>query len=178
LASPGGQVVARHDPSTARGGRLLSDQNASIRTTRRLSTGKEAEMATRQEMSTASTGWAGFAAIMLMILGTISFFEGLIAIVRRQYYVISGSQVIVFDVRTWGWLTLICGIVLVCAAFALLAGSAWARWFTIIVVAVNLIGQLGFLGASQYPLWTLVVIALDIMVLYALTARWEQAESV
>jgi predicted membrane metal-binding protein len=68
--------------------------------------------------------------------------------------------------------------VLVCAAFALLAGSAWARWFTIIVVAVNLIGQLGFLGASQYPLWTLVVIALDIMVLYALTARWEQAESV
>ncbi|HEX6662840.1 MAG TPA: hypothetical protein VF025_04135 [Gaiellaceae bacterium] len=133
-------------------------------------------METRQEMSTAWTGWASFAAIMLMIVGTISFFEGLIAVVRRQYFVVSGSQVIVFDVRTWGWLTLIWGIVLICVAFALIARSAWARWFTIIVVAINLIGQLGFLGATQYPLWTLVVIALDITVLYALTARWEQVE--
>jgi hypothetical protein len=133
-------------------------------------------METRREMSTTWSGWVGFAAIMLLIIGTITFFEGLVAIVRDEYYVVSGDQVIVFNLTTWGWIMLFWGIILFLAGLGLAAGSSWARWFTIVVVGFNIIAQLGFLGNTRYPLWTLVVIGLEITVLYALTARWEQVE--
>jgi hypothetical protein len=118
-------------------------------------------------------GWIGFAGLMMLIIGSLDFFEGLIAIARGQYYLIHGNQLVVFDTTTWGWITLIWGVVLVLAGLALLSGSAFARWFTIVVVSVNILGQLGWLGASSYPLWALVIITLNIIVLYALTARWE-----
>jgi len=128
----------------------------------------------QRDYSTAWTGWIGFAAIMLMLIGTITFFEGLVAIIRKQYYAITPEQIIVFNMTTWGWIMLLWGILLVIAGFGLAAKSSWARWFTIIVVAVNLIAQLGFLGSTAYPLWALVVIGLQITVLFALTARWGQ----
>jgi len=118
-------------------------------------------------------GWIVFAAVMLLVIGVLDFFEGLIAIIRSNYYVIHGNQLIVFDTTTWGWLTLIWGILLVLAGFWLWTGAGWARWFTIVVVGLNILGQLSWLGASAYPLWSLVIITLNIIVLYALTARWQ-----
>jgi C4-dicarboxylate transporter len=118
-------------------------------------------------------GWIGFAAVVMLIVGMLDFFEGLIAVIRGQYYVIHGNQLIVFDTTTWGWITMLWGVVLVLTGFALWSGSGWARWLTIVVVALNIIAQLGWLGASAYPLWSLVIITLNIIVLYALTARWE-----
>jgi hypothetical protein len=58
----------------------------------------------------------------------------------------------------------------------LLAGSGWSRWFTIIVAALNIFIQLGFVGSSQYPLWALTVLALNLVVFFALTARWDEAK--
>jgi hypothetical protein len=83
---------------------------------------------------------------------------------------------IVFNVTTWGWLAMIFGIVLFLVGLGLTGGAGWARWVGIILVAVNLIGQLGWLGNSTTPVWTLTVIALQIIVLFALTARWHDAE--
>jgi hypothetical protein len=119
------------------------------------------------------TGWIVFAAVVMLIVGSIDFFEGLIAVIRKHYYVVTPDQIIVFNVTTWGWLTLIWGIVLVLAGLALWSGATWARWFSIVVVSVNLLGQLGWLGSTAYPLWTLTGIALSVIVIYALTARWE-----
>jgi hypothetical protein len=134
-------------------------------------------MATRRETSTTWTGWVGFAAIMLTMVGAIDFFEGLVAIVRDEYYVVTGKQVLVFDLTTWGWIMLFWGIALFLTGLALAAKSGFARWFAIVLVSVNLLGQLAFLGSTQYPLWTLVVIGLEVTVLYALTVRWGQVES-
>jgi hypothetical protein len=127
-----------------------------------------------RDMSSTWTGWIGFAAIMLVLIGSITFFEGLVAIIRDEYYVVTGGQVLLFDLTTWGWIMLFWGIILFLAGLGLAAQSGWARWFTIIVVTLNLLAQLGFLGNTQYPLWTLVVIGLEITVLYALTVRWGQ----
>ena len=124
-------------------------------------------------MKPPMTGWILFAAIMMMVVGALDFFEGLIAIVRDKYYVVSGSQLIVFDVSTWGWVMLIWGIVLFLAGLALWGGAGWARWLAVVLASFNVLGQLGFLGSTQYPLWTLVIIGLNIIVIYALTARWE-----
>lgn len=120
----------------------------------------------------AWTGWISFAAWLMILIGMVDFFEGLIAIVRDKYYVLAPSQVIVFDVTTWGWITLLLGIVLTLAGFALMAGADWARWFAIIAASLAIIEQLGFLGNAQYPLWALTVLAMSFVVVYALIARW------
>ena len=122
--------------------------------------------------SSSWSGWIGFAGWLMVIIGALDFFEGLIAVIRGQYYVLTANQIIVFDLRTWGWVTLIWGIVLVLAGLALLSGSSWARWFTIVVGSLNLIGQLGFVGSAQYPLWALTVLVLNIIVLCALIVHW------
>ena len=118
-------------------------------------------------------GWITFAGVMMLVIGTLDFFEGLIAVVRDNYYVIHGSQLIVFDTTTWGWITMIWGIALVLVGLALWSGAGWARWLSIILVSLNVLGQLSWLGASAYPLWSLVIITLNIIVIFALCARWE-----
>ena len=121
------------------------------------------------------SGWVGFAALLALIIGMIDFIMGLIAIVRGEYYAIHGNQLIIFDTTTWGWLTLLMGIVIVLLGLALANGSGFARWVVIIAVSVNLLGNLAWLGNTGYPLWSLTVVALEIIVLYALTARWSSA---
>jgi hypothetical protein len=124
-------------------------------------------------MKPPMAGWIGFAAIMMVIVGSLTFFEGLIAVVRDEYYVVTGDAVLLFDLTAWGWIMLIWGVLLFAAGAGLWAGSGWARWFAVILVALNILGQLGFVGNAQYPLWTLTVLALNVVVIYALTVRWE-----
>ena len=123
------------------------------------------------------SGWIAFAGWLMVIIGVLDFFEGLIAVIRGQYFVLTANQIIVFDIKTWGWVTLIWGVIVVLAGLGLLSGAGWARWFTIVVATINIIGQLGFLGASQYLLWSLTVLGLTIVVLYALIARWNDVPS-
>lgn len=120
-------------------------------------------------------GWIAFAGWLMIIIGLLDFFQGLIAIIRKEYYAIAGSQVIVFDIRTWGWITLLWGIAIGLAGMALLAGAGWARWLTVILVSVNIFEMLGFEGSSSAPLWALTVLTLNIIVLYALIAKWDDA---
>jgi hypothetical protein len=78
-------------------------------------------------MSSAWTGWIGFAAIMLAFIGAITFFEGLIAIIRDNYYVVTRQQVFAFDVSTWGWIMLFWGILLFLAGLGLAAALLQQR---------------------------------------------------
>jgi hypothetical protein len=121
------------------------------------------------------TGWIVFAGWLLVIVGALDFFEGLIAIIRGQYYVLSPNQVIVFDTTTWGWLTLLWGIVIACAGLGLIAGATWARWFAIVAGSINFIGQLGFDGSATYPLWALAILTLTVIILYGLIVHWDDA---
>ena len=124
------------------------------------------------------TEWVGFAGLMMVLIGILNVIQGLIAIVRDNYYVLTAEQIIVFDLTTWGWIMLIWGIIVGFAGYALATGAGWARWFTIVVASLNVILQLGFVGSGQYPLWALTVLALNVLVLYALTVRWSDVEEV
>jgi hypothetical protein len=130
------------------------------------------------QRSGAWSGWVSFAGWLMLIIGVIDFFEGLIAVIRGQYYVLTSQQIVVFDVKTWGWITLLWGIVLVLAGFSLLARATWARWFAIVIASLGLIEQLGFVGSSQWPLWSLTMVTLTIVVLYALIVRWDGASAI
>ncbi len=124
------------------------------------------------------TGWISFAGIFMLVIGAIDFFEGLIAVIRGQYYVLTPNQIVVVDLKSWGWITLIWGIVIALSGLALLGGASWARWLAIVVGCLNLIGQLGFVGSANYPLWALASMALTVVVLYALIVRWDERASI
>jgi hypothetical protein len=125
--------------------------------------------------SKSMAGWIGFAGILLLLIGSIDFIQGLIALFNDEYFVVTEAGFLVLDLTGWGWAMMIWGTLLVLAGLGLLSAQSWARWFAIVVVSLNFIAQLGFLGNSQYPLWSLTVIALNIIVLYALTARWRES---
>jgi hypothetical protein len=120
-------------------------------------------------------GWIGFASIVMIIIGGVDFFQGLIALFEDQYFVVTRSGFLVVDVTTWGWILMLWGVLLVCAGLGLMAARSWARWFTIVTLSINFLVQLGFLGNSQYPLWSLTTLGLGVVVLYALTARWTES---
>src|SRR5215475_6827037 len=95
-------------------------------------------------------GWIGFAGWLMVIIGILDFFEGMIAVIRGQYYVLTANQIIIFNVKTWGWLTLLWGIIIVLAGLSLLARRTWARIFTLAVAPIGLSGRLGFLGSCPH----------------------------
>ena len=127
--------------------------------------------------SKSMAGWIGFAGLLLVLVGGIDFLQGLVALFEDEYYVPTGSGFLVFDLTGWGWMLMLWGVLLVLAGFGLIAGQGWARWFAIVLVGLNVIAQLGFLGNTQTPLWSLTVMALNIIVLYALTARWDESRA-
>jgi hypothetical protein len=118
-------------------------------------------------------GWIAFASVVLVVVGILAFFEGLIDVIRNNYFAVTAGQLIVFNQTTWGWVTVAFGIVTALAGLALIGGAEWARWFAIVMVFMLLLDQLTWLGSSSYPLWTLAIILLTGMVFYALTVRWD-----
>jgi len=127
-------------------------------------------------MGSAWTGWIGFAGIIMVVVGIIDAFQGLIALIRGGYYAkVTPDQIIIFGSTGWGVILILWGIALALAGRALLSGVSWGRWFAIVAVCLNLIVQLAWTGSSQYPLWALCGIALSIIVLYALVVRWGDA---
>ena len=128
--------------------------------------------------SRAWTGWIGFAGLLMLIIGSIDFFEGLIAVIRKEYYAFTSQGIIIFNTTTWGWLAMIFGVVLFLVGLGLVSGAGWARWTAIVLIVVNLLGQIGWVGSSQYPIWSLTMVALQIIVLFALTARWSDSGAI
>jgi hypothetical protein len=123
--------------------------------------------ADRADAGTArGVGWLTFAAVMLGFAGTFNFIDGIVALSKSKFYA-HGAVFVFSNLHTWGWIILLLGIVQIFAAFALFAGSEFARWFGIVAATVNAIGQLLFIQA--YPWWAITVFTLDVLVIYALT---------
>lgn len=132
-------------------------------------------MGTNTRNPSAVAGWVIFAGAMLFIIGVLDVIQGLVALFKEEIYLVGASGLIVTtDYSTWGWLLLIWGVVLVLAALSLFAGGSFGRWFAIIVVGINMIGQFAWFPA--YPLWSIVAIGLSVAVLWALTVGWSALE--
>jgi hypothetical protein len=117
--------------------------------------------------SERGAGWITFASIMLLIVGTFSVIDGVVALSKSSFF--TANAVYVFsDLRTWGWIMLVLGIVVLFAAASVAAGGQFGRWFGIAAAALNSIGQLLFVPA--YPWWSISGFAVDMLIIYALTA--------
>ena len=119
-------------------------------------------------------GMVAFAGVLLALIGFFDILQGLTALFNDEYFAVRGGDLLVFDFTAWGWITLIWGVLLVAAGLGLLSGRGGARIFAIVAVFVNMILQIAFLSA--YPIWSTIIIALDVFVLYALTAKWDEVK--
>ena len=120
-------------------------------------------------------GWIAFAGIILVIVGAIDVIWGFLAILEDEYVKATPQGLAIIDVTGWGWLTLLWGCLLVLAGIALVGGAGWARWFAIVGASIGAIGQMAYMAnyPQAYPLWNITVLALQIIVIYALVAKWE-----
>ena len=120
-------------------------------------------------------GWIVFAGIVLFIIGSIDVLQGLVAILEDEFVVETRRGLAIVDATTWGWITLLWGVLIFFAGLGLLGGAGWARWLAIIGVGLNAIEQIAFMAnfPQAYPLWNLLIVALNVLVLFALTARWQ-----
>ena len=121
------------------------------------------------DRSDAAVGLTVFAATMMIMIGIFQAIQGLIALFNDTFFVVGQKWVFEFDVTAWGWIHLILGIVVAVAGFFLLQGAVWARTVGVIVAAVSAVFNFAWL--PYYPVWSVIVIALDVFVIWALTAH-------
>ena len=114
------------------------------------------------------SGWATFAGFMILVVGVLNAFDGLVAITQTRYIErnIGGELPITNNVKDWGWGALILGILLILVGLGIFSGATWARWVGVVLVGINLLFQFAYLG--HYPFWSVVMIAIDIVVIFAL----------
>jgi hypothetical protein len=127
----------------------------------------------------APSGWAGMAAfggVMLMVAGVFHAMAGLVGIFNDSYWLVSSQQLVVtVDYTAWGWVHLGIGVLAIAAGAGILGGQTWARVTGVVLAVISALVNIAFLAA--YPLWAMLIIALDVLVIYALVAHGKELSS-
>ena len=117
------------------------------------------------------SGWAAFAGVVMVIVGSLDALWGLGGILNDDIVVVGGQGALVADITLWGWVHLLLGIAVAVTGIGLLTGNSAARWFGVLFVSINAISQIVWFPAA--PLWAFLLIILDVVIIYQLTARWD-----
>jgi hypothetical protein len=121
----------------------------------------------------AASGWAGwvvFAGVMLVLIGSFHAIEGVVALFRDEVYLVRpGGLVVEIGYTTWGWVHVIVGIAALLTGFGLLAGNIVARFVGVVLALLSAVLNLAFIRAQ--PVWALIAITLDLIVIYAITVH-------
>ena len=141
----------------------MSTVDPNVRTPARASAA--AELGAYEEAR--GSGWLLFAGIMMMLVGVLNVIYGIAAISNASFFV-NDARYIISDLKTWGWVTLIIGAVQVGAAYSIWRGDQFGRWFGILFAGLSAIAAL--LSIPAYPLWSLAVFAVDVLIIYGLAA--------
>ena len=124
---------------------------------------------------TGWVGWIWFAAIMMMIGGALQAIHGLVAVVNDEWVVWGNRANLYLDISEWGWVHLIVGIIVFLSGLGVLSGNVLARFVGVVLASVSLVAN--FLYLPAYPLWAIVIIAIDVLVIYALTVHGREARA-
>ncbi|MDD9372311.1 MAG: hypothetical protein PV358_19475 [Acidimicrobiales bacterium] len=114
-------------------------------------------------------GWIMFASVLMILAGVMNGVQGLIAIVNDDWVVWGNRADLYIDLTAWGWVHLLLGIVLLLAGIGVLSGNILARAVAVVVAGLSIVAN--FLWLPAYPVWALTIIAVDVFVIYALTAH-------
>ena len=119
--------------------------------------------------SEAAAGLTVFAAVMMMMIGAFQVIQGIIALANDTFYVVGAEYVFQFDVTTWGWIHLLLGALVAVAGYFVLQAKVWARTVGVIVAVISALFNFAWL--PYYPVWSILIIALNVFVIWALTVR-------
>jgi hypothetical protein len=118
---------------------------------------------------TGWTGWITFAGVMLLIGGSLNLFYGIVAAVNDEWVVFTNRSAVYLDVSEWGWVHIILGAVVFLSGIGVFSGNILARIVGVAVASISLL--VNFFFIPVYPLWALIVITIDVLVIWALTAH-------
>lgn len=130
------------------------------------------------QRSGAAVGFTMFAAFMMILVGSFHAIAGLAGIFENEFWSIAPAvgtaeagdvYFLEFDATTWGWIHLIAGVIVLLAGVGLFSGAVWARTIGVIMAVISAIANFAFL--PWYPVWSLAIIAIDVVVIWALTAH-------
>ncbi|MFO0781395.1 MAG: hypothetical protein U0524_00685 [Candidatus Saccharimonadales bacterium] len=119
-----------------------------------------------------TSGWVYFASVMMFLAGLLHAVEGLVALFKENFFVVTPNALIAFNYTTWGWINIVLAIVLLTAAASVLAGGLWGRAVGVIAAVLSIVASMAFLSA--YPIWSILVIVVDVLVIHALVVRAEE----
>jgi hypothetical protein len=137
--------------------------------------GEPDEVPSRRQ-PTAWVGFVLFAGIMLAMMGAFEAIQGLVALFKDDYYMVTRTGLVLsFDYSTWGWTHLLIGLVAVGTGIGVLLGQMWARILGIVIAVISALVNLAFIAA--YPLWCIIVIATDVLVIYALAVHGREVKA-
>jgi hypothetical protein len=140
--------------------------SASSRTTPGAAYAPASNAADHGHERTMWVGWIAFAGVMMMMLGAFHAIEGLVAIFQDSYFLVGQDDLVVHvDYTMWGWVHMLVGILVVSAGAAVLTGHMWARVIAVIVAFGSALLNIAFLSA--YPIWSTIMIAVDVLVIWA-----------
>ena len=112
-------------------------------------------------------GLAVFAGVIMIMVGAFQAFNGLVAVFKNEFYVSTPNYIFQFDVSRWGWIHLLLGVVILFAGIAVMSGRGWARVTGIILAGLSALANFAFI--PYYPIWSLLIIALNVAVIWALS---------
>jgi hypothetical protein len=119
---------------------------------------------------TAWTGWVAFASFMMILVGSFQAIEGLVAIFDDGFYRVTDSGLVVnVDYTVWGWVHLLLGVLIIAAGAGVLTGNMAARVVAVGLASLSALVNLAFIEA--YPVWSVIIITLDVLVIYAVTVH-------
>ena len=120
-------------------------------------------------------GWIAFAGIMMVLLGSFHAIQGLVALFKDEYFLVAQSGLVVAaDFTTWGWVHLTFGLIVVVAGVSLFTGHMWARIVGVLLAMLSAMANLAFLAA--YPLWSAIMIMVDVLVIWAITVHGSEVK--
>jgi hypothetical protein len=124
-------------------------------------------------MSEERSGWAVgftfFAGFMMVMVGIFDMIEGLAAVFKKDFYAVTPNYVFHFNVSTWGWIHMLLGLIILLAGLGVFTGAVWARTVGVIMAVIVAIANFAFIPI--YPVFSIVIIAVCIFVIWALTAH-------
>jgi hypothetical protein len=124
---------------------------------------------------TGWVGWIAFAGTMMIIAGTLNLFYGLIAAINDEWVVFGNRANLYLDLSAWGWVHMILGAVVLASGIGVFSGNILARTVGVIVASVSILAN--FLWMPAYPIWSLIVITLDVLVIWALTLHGREVKA-
>ena len=122
-----------------------------------------------REASGWAIGWIFFAAFMMIMIGTFHLIAGMAGIFEDEFYTVTPNYIFEFDTTTWGWIHVILGVIVLFSGIYLFTGAVLARIVGVIMAIVSAI--VGFAWLPFYPVWGIVIVAIAISVIWALTAH-------